>query len=94
MGGAYNNPETRKVFAENLRRECSKFPSIAHVCGALEINRQQFNRYLSGRYLPRGATRQKMSELYGVPEEELFLARLPDRNSGGSWNGARCWILL
>lgn len=37
-------------FARNLRLLCSYYKSIAEVCRRLEINRAQFNRYLSGRH--------------------------------------------
>ncbi|MFV0665907.1 helix-turn-helix domain-containing protein [Denitromonas sp.] len=43
-------------FARNLRLLCSYYKSIAEVCRRLNVNRPQFNRYLSGRYRPSANT--------------------------------------
>lgn len=45
--------EIMQVFARNLRALVARRPSISHVCRDLEINRSQFNRYLSGAAQPR-----------------------------------------
>lgn len=42
-----------QVFGRNLRELVAKRPSISHVCRELDINRTQFNRYLSGEAHPR-----------------------------------------
>ncbi|NND49272.1 MAG: helix-turn-helix transcriptional regulator [Rhizobiales bacterium] len=60
------------TFASNLRRFCSTKDSIAAVCRATNINRQQFNRYLSGSTLPNRATREKICCYFGVDEGALF----------------------
>ena len=41
-----------KNFAVNLKFLCGFYSSISEVCRRLEINRQQFNRYLSGKSFP------------------------------------------
>lgn len=60
-------------FVANLRLLCSYYPSIAEVCRRLDINRAQFNRYLSGRYRPRHAAMQRLCAFFGVEEHELHL---------------------
>jgi len=44
--------EARRVFSANLRAACARQPSISQVCRDLGINRQQFNKYLSGASFP------------------------------------------
>jgi transcriptional regulator with XRE-family HTH domain len=60
-------------FAQNLRLLCSYYKSIAEVCRRLNINRPQFNRYLSGRYRPSPNTLRRFCEFFGVEEHELLL---------------------
>lgn len=60
-------------FVANLRLLCGFYSSIAEVCRRLEINRSQFNRYLSGRFRPRHSVLRRMCVLFGVEEHELFL---------------------
>ena len=60
------------AFASNLRKFCSSRDSIAEVCRATKINRQQFNRYLAGKTLPNRKTREKICCYFGVDEGELF----------------------
>ena len=61
-----------KVFAENLRLHCARFASIAELCRLADINRQQFNRYLSGQNLPNPRTLERLSAVLGVSETSLF----------------------
>ncbi len=72
-----------QVFAKNLRRHCESQPSIAAICAATKINRQQFNKYLSGKVLPGSLNLRIICEFLGIQEEELF------RRRGSSKNGAR-----
>ncbi|WP_435105070.1 helix-turn-helix domain-containing protein [Arhodomonas sp. AD133] len=60
-------------FAANLRLLCSYYRSIADVCRRLDINRPQFNRYLSGRYKPLAATMRRICDFFGVEEHEILL---------------------
>lgn len=59
-------------FAENLRAMCARHGSIAAVCRALGMNRQQFNKYLSGSTLPNVATLEKICVFFGIESESLF----------------------
>lgn len=45
--------DVSQVFGQNLRELVTRAPSISHVCRELDINRSQFNRYLSGEANPR-----------------------------------------
>lgn len=57
----------------NLRLLCSYYKSVAEVCRRLNINRPQFNRYLSGRYKPSANTMRRFCEFFDVEEHELLL---------------------
>ncbi|MBB3143343.1 helix-turn-helix transcriptional regulator [Halomonas organivorans] len=60
-------------FAANLRLLCSYYRSIAEVCRRLDINRAQFNRYLSGRYKPADHTMRRICDFFGVEVHEILL---------------------
>lgn len=59
-------------FADNLRALCTRHGSIAAVCRALGMNRQQFNKYLSGSTLPNVATLEKICGFFRIESESLF----------------------
>lgn len=59
--------------SENLNFLCGHYPSIAHVCRKIGINRQQFNKYLSGQMRPSRASMRKICDFFGVIEAELLL---------------------
>jgi transcriptional regulator with XRE-family HTH domain len=61
-----------KYFGLNLRVQCEKFGSIAEVCRGTSLNRQQFNKYLSGENLPNVRTRRRLCEFFNIPEEDMF----------------------
>jgi len=60
-------------FAENLRLLCSYHGPIADVCRRLNINRQQFTKYLSGQSRPAQHNLQKICDFFGVEPHELLL---------------------
>jgi hypothetical protein len=68
------------IFSVNLRQACKKFDSISEVARRVGINRQQFNRYLSGENIPNKRTISRLAKFLEVDEAELF--RLKDENSG------------
>ncbi len=45
--------EVQAVFSENLRVLVGRVPSVSKLCRDLNINRTQFNKYLSGEATPR-----------------------------------------
>lgn len=60
-------------FPRNLRLLCSYYKSIAEVCRRLNINRPQFNRYLSGRSMPSANTMRRFCDFFGVEEHEILM---------------------
>ena len=60
-------------FSRNLRLLCSYYKSIAEVCRRLNINRPQFNRYLSGRSKPSANTMRRFCDFFGVEEHEILM---------------------
>lgn len=58
---------------QNLAFLCSYHPSIAAVCRRLEINRQQFNKYLSGQTWPSRRNMRRICDFFGVSEGELLM---------------------
>ena len=59
-------------FSSNLRFLCAEAPSIAQICRDIGLNRQQFNRYLSGKGLPSAHNLRRIARHFAVPEAELF----------------------
>lgn len=62
----------RSNMAENLRRLTNGIGSANFVCRELDINRQQFEKYLKGRSLPSPTTLRKICNYFKITEEELF----------------------
>ena len=60
-------------FAQNLRLLAGHYRSIAEVCRRIGINRQQFNKYLSGASTPSVNTLRRICDFFGVEETEVFL---------------------
>ncbi|HET8727799.1 MAG TPA: helix-turn-helix transcriptional regulator [Alphaproteobacteria bacterium] len=58
---------------QNLGYLCSFYSSIAEVCRRLEINRQQFNKYLSGQTWPSRRNMRRICDFFGVTEGELLM---------------------
>ena len=75
-----------KIFAQNLRDECLRFESIAEVCRRSGINRQQFNKYLSGSTIPNARTLQKLCNFLNIEDARLFI-RPEDKSALGLLNG-------
>ena len=66
-------------FAENLRTMSVEKSSIAQVCRDLGMNRQQFNKYLSGTNLPGPATLEKISRYFDVDQRAMFVSSESNR---------------
>ncbi|MCB8840395.1 helix-turn-helix transcriptional regulator [Aurantimonas sp. VKM B-3413] len=56
----------------NLAYACSLYPSVAHVCRRIDVNRQQFNKYLAGQVRPSRHNMRKICDFFGVTESELL----------------------
>lgn len=67
-----NRISVYKNFAENLLALSVRNESIAKTCRDLNINRQQFNKYLNGNVLPNGATLERITQLFNIDALELF----------------------
>lgn len=59
-------------FCRNLRSLCAEQGSIAQVCREIGLNRQQFNRYLSGAGMPSAHNLRRIARHFRLPEEEFF----------------------
>ena len=57
----------------NLRLLIGFSPSITQVCREIQISRQQFSKYLSGRSAPTLRSIQRIREYFGLEEWELIL---------------------
>ncbi len=60
-------------FAVNLRLICDQYRSVAHVCRSMEMNRQQFNKYLSGKIYPSKHNLSRVCQFFKLSEEQLNL---------------------
>ena len=60
-------------FATNLRLLCGQYRSVAHVCRSLEMNRQQFNKYLSGKIYPSKHNMQRICQFFKLSENQFSL---------------------
>ncbi|UWQ32171.1 helix-turn-helix transcriptional regulator [Leisingera sp. M527] len=63
-------PETN--LSANLRMLCSYGRSVSDVCRRIGINRQQFNKYLTGQTAPSLATLRRVCDFFGVDEAEIL----------------------
>lgn len=62
----------KSVFARNLRDLCDTRKSISLVCRELDINRQQFARYLAGKALPGPENLRRICAYFDATEGDLF----------------------
>ncbi|MEH6496303.1 MAG: helix-turn-helix transcriptional regulator [Pseudomonas marincola] len=60
-------------FALNLRLLVTYYSSIAEVCRRIDLNRQQFNKYLSGQSRPSPHNMRKICDFFGVEDYELLM---------------------
>jgi transcriptional regulator with XRE-family HTH domain len=59
--------------AQNLHYLSGHYRSVAEVCRRIGINRQQFNKYLSGVTMPSMHNFKRIADFFGVEEGELLL---------------------
>lgn len=60
-------------FAANLRLLCGRQGSVSQVCSRIGINRQQFNKYLSGRHMPSTRNARLIANHFGLATSILFV---------------------
>ncbi len=58
----------------NLQYLSAHYRSVAEVCRRIGINRQQFNKYLSGNAVPSLHNLKRIGDFFGVEESELLLS--------------------
>lgn len=65
------NHADNNELARNLRFLCDHKRSVSEVCRGTGINRQQFNKYLSGLHRPSSSNLQKIARYFGVAPTAL-----------------------
>ncbi len=60
-------------FKHNLMLVTSYGRSVSDVCRRAGINRQQYNRYLSGQSSPTLSTLRRICDFFGLEDHEIFL---------------------
>lgn len=58
--------------AANLMQLANSFDSMAEFCRKLDINRQQFNKYIVGQHVPAHKVIQKIARFFFLEPEDLF----------------------
>lgn len=71
---------TTENFTANLKLAASYYPSISEMCRKLEINRQQFMKYLSGVSFPSRYNMRRICDFFGFDEYEILLPHDQFRN--------------
>jgi transcriptional regulator with XRE-family HTH domain len=61
------------TLSKNLRFAASSFSSVAEICRRSGINRQQFNKYLSGQHRPSHRVLVKLSRFFSIEERDLLM---------------------
>jgi hypothetical protein len=64
---------SKQNFAHNLKSLCKRQRSVAHVCRSLQINRQQFNKYLSGQVYPSKFNLSRICDFFKLSGEQFAL---------------------
>lgn len=60
------------IFSSNLAKLCAQETDVMTVCRATKINRQQFQRYLSGT-VPYERNLEKICRYFGVKPQDMFV---------------------
>ncbi|WP_323782977.1 helix-turn-helix transcriptional regulator [Leisingera sp.] len=60
--------------SQNLSTLTSYGNSVADICRRANLNRTQFNRYLTGQSQPSLQTLRRICDFFGVDEHEIFIA--------------------
>jgi transcriptional regulator with XRE-family HTH domain len=66
--------DLKRHFAQNLRALCGRHKSVSEVCRRLDINRQQFNKYLAGTALPSPHVLSRICQFFAVAESDMLMA--------------------
>lgn len=60
------------ALAANLKTLCEQHGSVAAVCRKINVNRQQFNKYLSGAHIPSATNLRIIANYFGLSVPLLF----------------------
>ncbi len=71
---------TTDNFTANLKLAASYYPSISELCRKLEINRQQFMKYLAGTSFPSRYNLRRICDFFGFDEYEVLMPHDQFRN--------------
>jgi transcriptional regulator with XRE-family HTH domain len=66
------SPEKIADFSTNLRFLCERQGTISNLCRRIGLNRQQFNKYLSGLHLPSPQNLRLIANFFGLGVSILF----------------------
>jgi len=64
--------QSLKNLASNLRFLCSRAGTITAICRKIGLNRQQFNKYLSGKHFPSETNLRATARYFGLNVSVLF----------------------
>nr|WP_299500448.1 helix-turn-helix transcriptional regulator [uncultured Rhizobium sp.] len=64
----------RDAFIENLRLACATRRSISEICRDIGLNRQQFNRYISGEARPSAHNLARIAGFFGLTAQDFDLS--------------------
>lgn len=67
-----NETDQAEIFSANLRFLCEQHGSISTICRNININRQQFNKYLSGLHLPSPYNQRLIASYFGMSPAVLL----------------------
>lgn len=65
-------PKHPPEIAQNLRFLCASRPSVSAICREIGLNRQQFERYLTGSALPSAHNLRRIAVYFSVTESDLL----------------------
>jgi transcriptional regulator with XRE-family HTH domain len=69
----FSKESQTEALAANLRFASSYLPSVSALCRDIGLNRQQMNKYLSGRSLPSAFNLRRLAAYFGIEPEEMTL---------------------
>lgn len=68
------------IYKKNLLLLTESYLSISELCRKLNINRQQFNKYLSGQHTPSQKVLHRIADYFMLHESDFFLSPIDFRN--------------
>ncbi|MBB3396035.1 helix-turn-helix transcriptional regulator [Rhizobium sp. BK060] len=72
MSNDVNEPAQAHNFGSNLRFLCERQGTVSNICRKIKINRQQFNKYLSGLHLPSVQNQRLIANFFGLSKAIMF----------------------